>query len=128
MLVLAPASASAARRVNPCALVTARQVAAVTHSRVSGHVLAPLGPTCIFRLEKTGKQLTITVGGARFSALVRQIPRRKRHRVSVRGRRGYCGVLGGPILYVSLRHRKVLTITAACTPARRLAAIALRRI
>jgi hypothetical protein len=122
------ASAGAARQPGPCSLVSEKQVATVVGAAVSKQVLAPLGPTCIYKFKHNRKQLTIALGTERFSSLVAQIPRRKRRRVSVRGHTGYCGVLGQPILYVSLAHKQVLTITASCPDARKLAAIAVHRL
>lgn len=129
IVTLALASfSSAATQPSPCTLVSSKQVATITGLPVSKQILAPLGPTCIFKLGKGSRQITITVGTARFAALVAQIPRRTRHRVKVAGHLGYCGVLGRPVLYVSLPHSRVLMITAACGPAQKLATIAVHRL
>jgi hypothetical protein len=129
IVTLALASFSdAATQPSPCTLVSSKQVAKVTGLPVTKQILAPLGPTCIYKLANGSRQVTITVGSARFAALVSQIPRRRRRRVRVVGHLGYCGVLGQPVLYVSLPHGRVLTITAACGPAQKLAAIAVRRL
>jgi hypothetical protein len=131
-LTLASATASAAAttsaRPDPCALVATRQVQSITGKRVSGRVEAPLGPTCIYRFQKSKQLVTITVGPAKFAALVAQISKRQRRRVSIRGHIGFCGRLGQPVLYVSLSQKRVLTIGAGCTVARQLATIAVRRL
>jgi hypothetical protein len=129
-LVMSPplAAAAAGKPPDPCSLVTVSQIDSIMGKTVSQAVDAPLGPTCIYKFKNSKTLVTIAVSPGRFAALVAQLPRHQRRRVSVRGYVGYCGKLGSPVLYVSLPRKRVLSIAAPCAPAQRLAGLAVRRI
>jgi len=117
---------TAAKPVQPCSLVSVRQMQTITKLRVAKRVLAPLGPTCIYSFTKTKAEITLTIETRNFSSVASQMTARKR--VSVQRREGYCGKVGLPTLYVSLPHRRVLAIAAGCTVAQKIAAVALVRL
>jgi hypothetical protein len=123
--VLCGAAIAAAKPLNPCTLVTAREVQTIAHRHVTSRIEAPLGPTCIYKLGDH-REITLAVEAGSFSQRVSQLHRRKR--VTIRGRPGYCGVVGGPTLYVEVRHGWILDIAAECGVATKMAAKALARL
>jgi hypothetical protein len=110
---------------NPCALVSKATAQAVVGARIVSRTEAPLGPTCIFKTARGG-QITIAVEQMSFSAVARELGKRKS--VKVAGRPAYCGTRGMQTLFVSLNNGGVLNVTAPCAVARRIAAKALPRL
>lgn len=116
---------TAAGGVNPCALVSMSEVEAITGGAVAGRVEAPLGPTCVYKLESKS-EITMTVETINVSQVTHQLKRA--HSLTVGGRRAYCGMVGAEMLFVPLGHDQVLNVTAPCEVAQRLAARALNRL
>jgi hypothetical protein len=120
------AHAGVAKALNPCKLVSSRQMQSIMGMHVTKLVLAPLGPTCIYQFRGTSREVTLAVEKAKYASLTRQL--KKRRRLTVAHRHAACGKLGQWELYVSLPHRKVLNVTAGCAKARRIAKIALPKL
>jgi len=123
---VAAAQAAPSASVNPCGLVTVKQMQSLTHRNVRKRTLAPLGPTCIYVFNGSPQEVTISVEHASFSQLTRQM--RKRKRVTVLRRQAYCGEVGQATLYVSLPSGRVLDVVAGCSVGQRIAAIAVARL
>jgi hypothetical protein len=87
---------------------------------------APLGPTCVYALAGSRRDITLTVEKLSFSQVTRHMHKRKRTTVS--GHRAVCGSLGGQMLLVALPGGHLLNVTAPCPTARRFAALALSRL
>ncbi len=113
-------------RSNPCALVTKAQAQAVLGTRLLDPLVAPQGPTCIFR-DRSGQSFaTISFQPVAFDRLRRQTHRLKA--VDVADRKAYCGVNGAPVLYLPLAGGRTLSVNAQCEIARRLARHAVPRL
>jgi Protein of unknown function (DUF3558) len=111
---------------NPCALVTKAQAQAVLGTRLLDPLVAPQGPTCIFR-DRSGQSFaTISYQPVAFDRLRRQTHRLKA--VAVADRTAYCGVNGAPVLYLPLAGGRTLSVSAQCEIARRLARHAVPRL
>jgi hypothetical protein len=113
-------------RFTPCNLVTKAQAGAIVGTPLQDPLEAPQGPTCIYRSQDGKSFVTLAVQSLPFSTLKRQM--RKRQRVDVSNRTAFCGMLGQPMLYVSLSHGRVLSVAAPCKVARRFAATAVGRL
>jgi hypothetical protein len=122
---LGGSTAAEAKPLNPCKLVTSREVSAITHRHVTRQTEAPLGPTCIYKLG-AHDEITLAIDTGTLSERVSHA--RGPRRVTVSGRRGYCVSMGRPTLYVELPRRRILDIAASCAVATRIAAKALSRI
>ena len=118
--------AELAAALNPCKLVSPKHMTAIMHMRVTKRVLAPLGPTCIYKFRGTKREVTLSVEKEKFSSITRQLKKRKA--VTVSHHQAECGTLGQPVLYVSLLHGKVLDIAAGCTQAQQIAKYALSNL
>lgn len=106
-------------RENPCAWVTKAQAQAITGARLLDPVVAPQGPTCIYR-DRAGE--TFTTVAIQPLGIDRLRPQVKRiERVDVAGRVAYCGIHGQPVLYLPLAGDRVLSVTAQCATAARFA-------
>ena len=111
---------------NPCALVTKAQAQAILRARLLDPVVAPQGPTCIFR-DRTGQSFaTISLQPVPVDRLRGQTHRLKT--VVVADRTAYCGVNGAPVLYLPLAGGRTLSVTAQCEIAKRLARHAVPRL
>ena len=55
-------------------------------------------------------------------------PGKRVTQITVRGRTGYCGTLGRPMLVVPLKNLTALNVTAPCPAAKQLAANAVARL
>jgi len=121
-------NASGAKKLNPCALVSRSEAAAIVKGAVAAPIDAPQGPTCIYR-RKDGKGLiTLAVQNSNFSKVQPQLQLRDRVSVTVHGHTAYCGLAGGPTLIVPLANGRFLTVSAPCPIAAAFAARALARI
>ena len=106
-------------RSNPCALVTKAQAQAILGGRLLDPVLAPQGPTCIYR-DRSGQSFaTLAFQAIDIAALRRQSNRVRA--VEVADRRAYCGVNGAPVLYLPVGSNRVLSVNAQCEIAMRFA-------
>lgn len=104
---------------NPCGLVTKAQARAILGVPLLDPVVAPQGPTCIYR-DRAGQSFTtIAIQSLSFKRLRPRI--RRLERVAVSGRTAYCGTYGRPMLYLPLSGGRVLSIAAQCETATRLA-------
>jgi hypothetical protein len=113
-------------RFTPCNLVTKAQAGAIVGAPLQDPLEAPQGPTCIYRSRDGKRFVTLAVQPLELSKLKRQM--RKRHQVSVSDKTAYCGMLGQPILYVSLSRNRVLSVAAPCKVAQRFATTAVQRL
>lgn len=113
-------------RFTPCNLVTKAQAGAIVGTPLQDPLEAPQGPTCIYRSQDGKSFVTLAVQSVPFSKLKRQM--HKRQQVDVSHRTAFCGMLGQPMLYVSLSRSRVLSVAAPCKVARRFAETAVRRL
>lgn len=110
----------------PCSLVTRANAQEITGAPIVEPLEAPQGPTCIYQTGRGEQYITLAAQDASIDQLRAQILGRTA--VSVAGRAGYCGSVGGqPVLYVPLPDRRTLVVTAVCKVAKRFAALALER-
>jgi hypothetical protein len=111
---------------NPCTLVRRPEAEAILRGPIASVVEAPLGPTCIYTLAASKKDITVAVEEVGIAQARNQM--RKPNVVHVRGRQAYCGRLGNPMLFAPVADGRVLNVTAPCAVARRFAAVALGRL
>jgi hypothetical protein len=111
--------------LNPCTLVSMSEAEAITGGSVRSRVEAPLGPTCVYKLN-TRRYITMTIETVNASRTTRQL--RKPRSLTIAGHRAYCAKLGAEMLFVPLSNDQLLNITAPCQVAQRLAAKALDRL
>jgi hypothetical protein len=104
---------------NPCALVTKAQAQKILGGTLLDPVSLPQGPTCVYRSRSNQRYATISIQAQRFATLRRQLHRARR--VDVAKHRAYCGVYGQPMLYLPLSGGRVLSVSAQCDTAVRLA-------
>lgn len=107
----------------PCTLVPKSTATEVIGTPLLEPVQARQGPTCIYRSRNGKHYVTLTVQRASYSRLAANV--RSRREVTIATRRGVCGTFGGPVLYVRVATRRVLTIGGSCSVATRFAARAL---
>lgn len=106
-------------RSNPCALVTKAEAKVILQANLLDPVVAPQGPTCIYR-DRSGQSFaTVAFEPRGMEALRREL--RRAQRVDVAGRTAYCGMHGRPILYLPVSSRRVLSVAAPCDIATRFA-------
>jgi len=113
-------------RDNPCTLVTKRQAQTILGAKLLDPVVAPQGPTCIYRDRASQTFATIAIQSTSFSAVRRQL--RRVQRVDVSDRTAYCGIHGRPMLYLPLSRGRVLSVASQCDTAARLARRAAARL
>ncbi len=111
---------------NPCVFVSGAEAQAIIGTPIAGQTEAPLGPTCVFKLQGRRQTITIAVQSERISAQVRFM--HKRRKFLLGGHRAYCGILGRAMLDVALGRGRILNIAAPCPVAVALATRALRHI
>ena len=111
---------------NPCKLVSLSEAKTLTDGAISGTSEAPLGPTCVYKLQGSKAAITMSVESSSLSQVTKHMA--KRHEVTVKGRRGFCGKLGTQMLYVPAPGGQVLHITASCGLGQQFAALALGRL
>ena len=114
------------QRLHPCNLVTKTQAQAILRASIRTPREGLQGPTCIYEARRTATLVTIAVQSADIADLKRQL--RRVRPVAVASKRGYCGRVGRPVLYVPLSGGRVLTIAASCATAQRFATTALTRL
>jgi hypothetical protein len=111
---------------NPCRLVSLPEARTITGGAITGRVIAPLGPTCVYKASRSRTNITLAVESASVSQAMTRMS--KRAQLTVRGRRAVCGRLGTQMLFVPLAHGQVLHVTAPCSIAQRFAVLALDRL
>jgi hypothetical protein len=121
-------SATGAKALNPCSLVTRAQAQAILGKPVGRPVDAPQGPTCVYTVQGFKGPITVAVVATNFSTVKPQAHLRDRMSVKVGGHAAYCGVAGSPTMVVPLASGKFLTVTAPCPIAASFAATALGHI
>ncbi|MGH2853443.1 MAG: hypothetical protein ACRDLF_04535 [Solirubrobacteraceae bacterium] len=121
-------SASGAKALNPCSLVSRAQAQGILGRPVGQPVDAPQGPTCVYTPRGAKTIVTLAVVATDFSTLKPQAHLRDRMSVAVSGRAAYCGVAGVPTMIVPLAPGRFLTVTAPCPIAASFAAKALSHI
>lgn len=121
-------SATGAKTLDPCSLVSRAQAQAILGKPVGQPVDAPQGPTCVYTPRGAKTIVTLAVIATDFSTLRPQAHLRDRMSVTVSGRAAYCGVAGAPTMIVPLAPGRFLTVTAPCPIAASFAAKALSHI
>jgi hypothetical protein len=114
---------------NPCKLVSLSEAKTITDGAISGTAEAPLGPTCVYKLQgaKGAKgDITLALESSSLSQATKHMTRR--HEITVKGRHGLCGKLGSQMVYVPVPGGQVLHITAPCGLGQQFAAFALGRL
>jgi hypothetical protein len=113
-------------RANPCALVTKAEAKAILQANLIDPVVAPQGPTCIYR-DRSGRSFaTVAFQPMGIDDLRRQL--RRVQRVEVAGQTAYCGMHGQPMLYLGAGTGRVLSVAAPCDVATRFARRAAERL
>ena len=114
------------RGQNPCDLVTRGEANAIFGGAIVSKTEAPLGPTCILKLQGKRPMVTLTVERLSIAKLGSQF--KGAERLAIADHQGLCGKLGRPMLFVSIGGGQVLNVTAPCAAAKALAAKAIGRI
>lgn len=119
-------SADPRERFSPCNLVSRAQAQAVIGKPIAEPIEAPQGPTCIYSPQGANSFITVAVQPMQIGRIKKQL--RNRRQVDVSRRTGWCGTHGQNVLYVPLGRGRVLSITAPCDVAEKLATAALPRL
>jgi hypothetical protein len=118
-------SETGAAPVRPCGLVSRSNAAAI----LGGAVLVsqePQGPTCVFALRGSKRQVTLVIENTRLASLRGHA--RKASRVRVAGHLGWCLRYESTSVAVPLGDGRVLHVTGPCATAARFAARALPHV
>jgi len=110
----------------PCSLVSKTQARAIIGAAILEPVEAPQGPTCIYQTKSGRPYITLAIERTSYARLQDQIS--KRRNIAVADRRGVCGTLGRPVLYVPFGSRRVLSVAGPCALATRFAARAIAHL
>jgi hypothetical protein len=110
---------SVPRRSDPCRLLRHARAERIVGARLRAPVLAPQGPTCIYRAVRGARFITLTVQESTLAAMSSGV--RERRAVTVGGRRALCLGRDTATLLVRLSQRRTLAVGAPCAVARRLA-------
>jgi hypothetical protein len=121
-------SATGAKKLTACSLVSRAQAQAILGEPVGRPVEAPQGPTCLYRPQGVKRLVTVAVISTNFSSIALQAHLKDRMSVTVSGRAAYCGVAGAPTMIVPLTTGRYLTVAAPCPIAASFAAAALSHI
>jgi hypothetical protein len=113
-------------KMNPCKLVSLHEAKLITGGAVVKTLVAPLGPTCVYRLAHRRSSITLAVETSSYRLVSHSITKGERLKIS--GRKALCGQLGSPTLYAELPGGRVLHVIAPCPIAQQFAAKALRRL
>lgn len=116
-------AASAARREDPCALVSRAQAQAILGAAMRAPVLAPQGPTCIYSTRGDRARVTLAIQAPGATLPLKAL--RDRMRVRVGDRHAYCGIAGAPTLLMPLGAGRLIVVAAPCPIAAAFAADAL---
>jgi hypothetical protein len=109
-----------------CKLVSAAQASAVLGATVKKQVDAPIGPTCVYELGGSRPDVTITFQTETLSAFDSKL--KNAVYLNVADHPAYCGDFGHPQIAVQMGTVELLNISAPCSQARRLAAIAVPHV
>jgi len=119
-------SATGAKPLNPCKLVSLSEAQTITGGAITKLIEAPLGPTCIYSGRGSSAGVTLAVETESFRQATRHMTARKH--VVVGGHRSLCGRLGTQMLFVPLGRYQLLNVTATCGIAKGFAAVAVSRL
>jgi hypothetical protein len=111
---------------NPCRLVSVHEASSILGGVPVQQTEAPLGPTCIMKVDSQKQVITLAVEAVSVKTQVKSM-----HEVQtavVGGHQTYCGKLGSSQFYLSLGGGKAIAVTAPCPVARALAATALSHL
>jgi hypothetical protein len=120
-------NSTGAKGLNPCTLVSRAQAQTATGVALRAGIEAPLGPTCIFRPSSAGAEITLALEqGVKLGQASQALhtPRR----LTIQGRAAFCAEGHQQTLVMSVRPGQVLTVTAPCKAAARLASIVVGRL
>lgn len=112
--------------LDPCSLVTRSEVESAAGATLSAGVEAPLGPSCIFKRGGRAPDIALAVVPLSFAEARHSLPRPEA--VTVGAHTAYCGGPAHAVLLVSVAPGRVLSVSAPCSVARRIAAIAIGRL
>ena len=121
-------SATGAKPVDPCTLVSRSEAQAIVHTPVARPVEAPQGPTCIYEPQGAKNFITLAVESTNFSKVAPQAQLTARVTLKIAGHTAYCGKAGLEMMIVPLTIGKFLAITAPCPVATSFAGAALKRL
>lgn len=121
-------SASGARALDPCTLVTPTEAGSILGKPVGKPVDAQQGPTCIYQARGAKDFVTLAVVATHFSTVKPQAQLRDRISLTIGGHSAYCGVAGSPTLIVPLSAGRFLSVVAPCPIAASFAGRAVSRI
>lgn len=110
---------------DPCRLVSVHEASSILGASVE-QTEAPLGPTCIMKVDSQKQVITLAVEAVSVKTQVKNM-----HEVQtavVGGHQTYCGKLGSSQFYLNLGGGKAIAVTAPCPVARALAATALSHL
>jgi hypothetical protein len=118
-------SETGADPVKPCGLVPRTRAAAILGGAVEVSQ-EPRGPTCVYAMRGSERQVTLVVEHTRLASLRRHA--RRAFRVQPVGHAGWCLRYESTSVAVPLAGGRVLSVTGPCVTAARFAAQALPRI
>lgn len=121
-------SATGAKPIDPCKLVSRSEAQAIVHVPVAQPVEAPQGPTCIYEPKGAKNFITLAVEATNFLKVPPQAQLTARVTLTVAGHTAYCGKAGVEMMIVPLTIGKFLAITAPCPVATSFAGAALKRL
>jgi hypothetical protein len=121
-------SATGAKPVDPCTLVSRAEAQAFVHGTVAKPVEAPQGPTCIYMVKGAKSFITLAVELSNFSKIAPQSQLTGRTTLTVADHTAYCGKAGEQMMVVPLSAGRFLTIAASCPVATLFAQAALTRL
>lgn len=110
----------------PCSLVTKPQAQDLIGMPIVEPLEAPQGPTCIYQTGSGERYVTLAAQDESIERLRERL--RDPTAVAVAGRSGYCGTVGGPVLYLPLSGLRTLVVAAPCEMAKGFAALAVGRL
>lgn len=117
-------SETGAKPPDPCHLVPLDTAAAILDGPVHAR-REPLGPTCVFTIAGSERQVTLAIEHSRLASL--RLRARRATRIAVSGRAGWCLRYEATAVVVPLSDSRLLHVTGPCRVAALLAAHALPR-
>lgn len=118
-------SETGAGPVEPCEFVSHSRAAAILGGSVRTSE-EPQGPTCVYKMRGSKRQVTLTVENIPLTSLRGHA--RKASRVQVAGHVGWCLRYEATSVAVPLTGGRVLHVTGACDVAARFAALAMPHV
>lgn len=116
-----------AGQANPCVLVSRAQAQAFSGHAIKAVTEAPLGPTCIYQLVGSKREVTVAVEMAAFAAMKSHT--KTGSHLTISGRAAVCARYNGSaVTYVALPGKRVLAVSAPCSVGSRFGVAALARL